>query len=373
MKVFLSWSNDLTGFVAQQFEERLRLVLGGSVEPFLSRNMAPGTRPMDRILVELEESQHLLAFLTRDDLNPPWVIFEAGAVGKHSDKSNVTPITIGFSPGAIEPPLKIMRQGVSIDDEDGIRKVFTLICKAAKGDHTKLDQGFHTWFEKLQAELTKQLSFSLTGGGKDWALVRHAKLAEGTSGSPFEASDALRVARKHVVFTGQNLFSLVGRHRPISKSWFCEQSMAFLKCSRAADTPGTLSAGDRKLDLLMMDPTKPDLVSAWGRSIGDEPGFSQHLKDCVAALPEFKQIAKKKGVGDQVGIKLANFIPLSATFIDPDDKDNGALFLRPFTRGDTPKDRPVLLITRRDNPQAFKFYWERHDADFSGRLTTREL
>jgi len=336
--------------------------------------MKPGTRPIHKILAELQGSNHLLAFLTRDDLNPPWVIFEAGSVNRRSARSEVTPITVGFSPGEVQPPLKIMRQGVAIDDKAGIRKVFESIRAAAGVKRGPFERGFIRWFNALQSELAERLQTSLLGGGKDWSIVQPAKLAEATAGSPFEAEDALRIAKRHLVFTGQNLFGLVGKDRPINRSWFFRGAMRFLKGTRNYEVGGKGKACSRRLDFLVMDPNENVLVEAWDRSIGARGVFTSNLEDCVSALVKFKHTARAQGVGNRVRIRLGKFIPLSTTFIDPAPKAvRGLLFLRPFTQGDTSGDRPILAISAKENPQAFSFYWTRHEQNFTNNAFSRDL
>lgn len=371
IKVFLSWSNDLTRFVAEQFYQRLRTVLGGKAEPFLSSHMVGGDRSFNKMLDALRISDYGLVFLSRDELNPPWVVFEAGAVECNRKCSTVIPVTVGFSPGQTEPPLRPLRQAVSIFDENSIRQIFSVICQKAKGDSVQVEDGFSEWFSALKQGTQKLLIGSLSSGA-GWELVKATKLAEGTDKSPFQASDAFRLASQRLVFVGQNLWSLVGKE-PVASSWFWTETLKFLKGTREADEGVRVDPHTRKVDILVIDPNEPYLKEAWGRSIGDERGFQEHLWICVSALGVLKQLTQNERVGEDVRIKLAKFIPLSATFIDPDDPDRGMLFLRPFTRGDRPHDRPIVLVTRQSNPRAFDFYWTRHDTDFTGRLHATEL
>lgn len=377
MRVFLSWSNELSKYVAEQFDTLLTACFPKKlVAPFFSCNMAGGTRSMDKILSELKNSSHLLAFLTRDELNPAWVIFESGAVGKFAKQSTIVPIAIGFCAGDVVPPLQATRQSISIDDKFKVRGILDDICKSARASRAKLDQRFNAWFRKLQSELKRRQAFDLTGGTGDWKLVHRGLIAEQTARSPFEASDALRIARKHVVVTGQNLYTLIGIGEgvsPIENHWFFKQSVDFLKGARANDGPKPKDVKDRKLDILVLDPKKKQLVSAWGTSIGNLPEFRSHLELCVAALPKFKKLAMKHGVGKQVTIRLARYLPLSTVFVDPEDRVHGMLFLRAFTREDEPRERPIVLFTQRENPTAFGYYWNRHHKDFTGQWMTRSL
>jgi len=105
MKVFFSWSGDVSRQVADTFRSWLPSVLQ-SVSPYFSPDdLAKGSRWASEISKELNDANFGLLFLTRDNLNAPWLIFEAGCISKNVSDARVFPILLGLKPTDVEGPL----------------------------------------------------------------------------------------------------------------------------------------------------------------------------------------------------------------------------------------------------------------------------
>jgi len=77
MKVFLSWSGDLSHKVAIIFRDWLPSVLQ-FVEPYVSsEDIDKGARWSTDIAKELEESSFGILFITKDNIEAPWVNFDS--------------------------------------------------------------------------------------------------------------------------------------------------------------------------------------------------------------------------------------------------------------------------------------------------------
>jgi hypothetical protein len=80
MKVFLSWSGEKSQGIAEVFNEWLPNVIQ-SIEPFLStRDIAKGTEWRVELENQLKNTEIGIFFLTKDNINSPWVAFEAGSL-----------------------------------------------------------------------------------------------------------------------------------------------------------------------------------------------------------------------------------------------------------------------------------------------------
>ena len=79
MKVFISWSGELSRELAKTLKKYLHQI-NHSVDPYFSPDTAKGTRWASEITRELKETKIGLICLTKDNLESPWLNFEAGAI-----------------------------------------------------------------------------------------------------------------------------------------------------------------------------------------------------------------------------------------------------------------------------------------------------
>lgn len=75
MLVFLSWSGDRSKAVAEALAAWLGQVVQ-AVEPWLSRDIAKGTRWGSEVADRLEKSRVGIVCLTPENLDAPWILFE---------------------------------------------------------------------------------------------------------------------------------------------------------------------------------------------------------------------------------------------------------------------------------------------------------
>jgi hypothetical protein len=96
-KVFISWSGELS----KKLAEEVRMWLPGVlqfVKPYFTPNdIEKGTRWSTEIASELESSNAGIICLTKDNINKPWILFEAGALSKNFGKTNVCTILFNVS------------------------------------------------------------------------------------------------------------------------------------------------------------------------------------------------------------------------------------------------------------------------------------
>ena len=89
MKVFISWSGDLSRELGEALREWLPSVIQ-SVKPFFTPNdIEKGARWGKDIANELESSSVGIFCITKENLSKPWLMFEAGALSKNLDASKV--------------------------------------------------------------------------------------------------------------------------------------------------------------------------------------------------------------------------------------------------------------------------------------------
>lgn len=105
MKLFESWSGIKSAEIAKVLSEWVPCIIQG-VEVFYSKDgIEKGERWSGKIAKELEESNYGIVILTRDNLNSPWIHFEAGALSKRVNESRCTGILFGVKEKEIKGPL----------------------------------------------------------------------------------------------------------------------------------------------------------------------------------------------------------------------------------------------------------------------------
>ena len=154
MKIFISWSGELSNKVALVLHDWLPSVLQ-SLEPYVSsENIDKGARWSTDISSELEDSSFGILCVTKDNIDAPWLVFEAGALSKSVDKSRVAPFLFGVKNADIQGPI-LQFQSTSFDEED-VRKLIHTINDATdshKIDETRINQIFDVWWPTLNDRL----------------------------------------------------------------------------------------------------------------------------------------------------------------------------------------------------------------------------
>jgi hypothetical protein len=105
MRVFISWSGDLSRRVAEALRQYLPLMIQG-VEAFMSKHdLESGTRWSLELAKELEASSFGILCLTPDNLDSNWMLFEAGALTKHVEGRVCGLLIGGLKPTDVAGPL----------------------------------------------------------------------------------------------------------------------------------------------------------------------------------------------------------------------------------------------------------------------------
>jgi hypothetical protein len=157
MKLFLSWSGERSKILADSLYRWLPGVIN-AVDPWLSSSdIDPGSRWGVEIAEQLENTRYGIICVTADNLNAPWLLFEAGALSKYVKKSRVVPLLLDNKPAEIKGPLAQF-QAIQASRDD-IKKLIiginlTVLESGEKGlEKTFLDEAFELWWPKLQLSL----------------------------------------------------------------------------------------------------------------------------------------------------------------------------------------------------------------------------
>ncbi|MBM3131156.1 MAG: toll/interleukin-1 receptor domain-containing protein, partial [Chloroflexi bacterium] len=126
MNVFISWSGNRSREIARALHGWLPLVIN-AVRPWMSEaSIEAGTR-WGKVLAEnLATTKIGIICLTPENLDAPWVLFEAGALSKTlDDDTRVVPYILGLKKTDLTGPFRQF-QAKSVDQEDTKSMVQTI-------------------------------------------------------------------------------------------------------------------------------------------------------------------------------------------------------------------------------------------------------
>lgn len=106
MRVFLSWSGERSREAAVTLHDWLQLVMPTSFAPWMSaRDIETGSPWATELAQRLEEMDAGISVLMPENLDSPWLNFEARAIGKAFAEFRVMTFLIGLRPTDVPQPL----------------------------------------------------------------------------------------------------------------------------------------------------------------------------------------------------------------------------------------------------------------------------
>jgi hypothetical protein len=151
MKIFLSWSGEMSYKVACALRDWLPYVLQ-SVKPFMSsEDINKGAHWSEVLAHQLNDTQYGIICVTPYNINAPWLNFEAGALSKFINWSFVSPFLFRVDRAEIKGPLSQFQS--TVYDKEDILKLLTSINNRF-GPEERLEQEllaeeFNVWWKKL--------------------------------------------------------------------------------------------------------------------------------------------------------------------------------------------------------------------------------
>ena len=154
MKVFLSWSGDVSHKVALALRDWLPSVIQDDVPYVSSEDIDKGTRWSSDIAGELEESSFGILCVTKENLGAPWLCFEAGALSKTIDKAYVSPFLFNIKRSEVSGPI-LQFQSTVFEKDDVFKLISTLYSTSSNNNlnEDRLKKTFDVWWPSLEKEL----------------------------------------------------------------------------------------------------------------------------------------------------------------------------------------------------------------------------
>lgn len=150
MKVFVSWSGERSKIAATGFKDWLLGVVQAA-KPWMSSDIEAGQKWTPAIAKELEESEIGVFFLTPENLDDPWLLFEAGSIAK-TEISRVAGLLFdGLTPTDVKPPLGLFQLKEAV--EQGVRDIVNMLNSKLPEPllDAKLNEVFDLNWPKLKA------------------------------------------------------------------------------------------------------------------------------------------------------------------------------------------------------------------------------
>jgi TIR domain len=189
---FVSWSGEASHDVAKALKAWLPNVIQ-AVDVFLSsEDIAKGSQWFHELGSVLDESDFGILCLTRDNLAAPWILYEAGAIGKRLGQANVAPLLIGLTVPEVTGPLA--QFNATRLEQAEIEKLVMAIndhLKSNKLSEQKLATAFQTWWPKLDPTLQSAAAKSAPGARKfKFDVFLSAPMAAFASDDDYKAARA---------------------------------------------------------------------------------------------------------------------------------------------------------------------------------------
>lgn len=160
MTVFLSWSGPRSKRIAEVLKTWLPSVIQ-AIKPFFSPDdVAKGSRWSGNVGSQLQDCSVGLIILTRENLEAPWIHFEAGALGKSLSQSRVCPLLFdGLEPTDVQGPLEQFQSAPFNETET--KRVLKMINDELKEGALEPDvfeRVFGMWWPQLAADIEKAVA-----------------------------------------------------------------------------------------------------------------------------------------------------------------------------------------------------------------------
>jgi hypothetical protein len=150
-RIFVSWSGERSRFAALGLKSLLEDVIGESLDVFISAHMDPGVVWVQQLGRELEGSDFGILCLTHDNVQSPWLLFEAGAIAKNFGAARVVPYLIDDL--ELSGPLSQFHQ-VRADHAGTLRLLESVNeLRDYPAPQDRLRRSFDKWWEDLEQTL----------------------------------------------------------------------------------------------------------------------------------------------------------------------------------------------------------------------------
>ncbi len=159
MKIFISWSGELSQQLGNAFKDWIPDVLQAVHPYFTPEDIKKGERWGSEIARELEESKFGIFCVTRENLSSGWMNFEAGAISKNKDHSQVCPILFDLQPTDVTGPLQqFQATAFTKDDIYKLLQAINAKLETQAVSEDRLERQFERVWPQLEEDVRRILA-----------------------------------------------------------------------------------------------------------------------------------------------------------------------------------------------------------------------
>ncbi len=153
MKVFISWSGDRSRAIAHALHDWLPDVIQ-DLEPYMSESdIGAGTRWASELAKTLDKIDIGILCVTPENINAPWLLFEAGSLAKKLDLSRVIPYRLDLRSTDIAFPLAQF-QSVEANREGTLKLIKNLnALRDQPLDHERVERLYTKFWVDLEQRI----------------------------------------------------------------------------------------------------------------------------------------------------------------------------------------------------------------------------
>ena len=154
MRVFISWSGETRHKVAQILYDWLLKLEIPSLELYISDEIDKGAVWFADLISELKKADCGILCLTKENVNAPWLLFEAGALLTAKERSFLAPFLFRVNRSEIAGPLAQFQHTEFARDDI---KSFVRRLNKSCGENALSQENLTNAFERMYPELEERL------------------------------------------------------------------------------------------------------------------------------------------------------------------------------------------------------------------------
>lgn len=154
MNIFISWSGDRSRAVAEALREWLPYVLPPAAPWMSTADIDRGSRWSVEISKQLDQATVGIICLTPENIDAPWVLFEAGALSKALTRTLVCTYLFQLRPSEVQGPLSQFQatHAEKAETQKLVASINRALESAALPDD-RLNRMFEVWWPDLEQRL----------------------------------------------------------------------------------------------------------------------------------------------------------------------------------------------------------------------------
>ena len=151
MKIFISWSGERSGAVAEHMSDWIKCVIQATKPWISTRDIDRGSVWFSEISTELQASSVGIVCLTKSNKDSPWILFETGALAKGLSTNRVCTFLVDLDPEDIVDPLaQFNHTKPTRESMWGLVRTINASLEDNKLEERILEQAFNTYWPQFE-------------------------------------------------------------------------------------------------------------------------------------------------------------------------------------------------------------------------------